>query len=269
MTIVSHLSSVLVLRSYATTNKVLAITRFALIFCQIFFAGQVFSNRLTDVFPTGIPDASIAGNTTLVLPAVCFQLVDAKPYTGLEDLGKPTKDIGGFSAYIIIAVFYFVSTAFTLAHLLTVYLKPGSAKQVRDQEDRARRGTWFWWLGLLRFLILIAAWVIWAWSVANLFKFRAWMNDSGWLGEQGLLEENSWTFGQLLSMFMMAGAPLSVLNAWSSKLNILYAKSLSGSQANGMGIGYRDTVEDDKARRPLRSDFNQLPPPYGEDDYEM
>jgi hypothetical protein len=218
MTIVSHLSAELVRRSDTSGYKVLAIMRFGLIGCQVVFAGLVFSSRLTPSFPTGIPSADQAKNTTLVLPAVCFDLLDAKSYSGLEDVVNGNKkDIAGFSSYIIMAIFYFISIIFTLAHAFTSYFKPGTSKQVRDMEDRAAQWTWFWWLGLIRGVILLAAWIIWAWSVAKLYQLRGWMNGSGWLGEQAALEEEGWTFGQLMSVLLMMAAPLSLINAWSSK----------------------------------------------------
>jgi hypothetical protein len=221
MTIVSHLSAELARRSYTRGHKILAVIRFSLIGCQVVFAGLVFSSRLTPNFPTGIPSADQVKNTTLVLPAVCFDLANAKSYSGLEDVGKGnTKDIGGFSSYIIIAIFYFISIIFTLAHAFTTYFKPGSSKQVRDMEDRAPRGTWFWWLGVVRGVILLAAWIIWAWTVAKLYQFRGWMNSSGWLGEQAVIEEEGFTFGQLMSVLLMMGAPLSLMNAWSGKCSL-------------------------------------------------
>jgi hypothetical protein len=248
MTIVSHLSAVLVLRSYTNGHKFLSAVRFALVGVQIVFAGFIFSSRLTAVFPTSIPDASQpVTNSTLVFPAVCFQLVDAKPYSGLEDIAKPNKDLGGFASYIIIATFYFISTIFTVAHIFTHYLKPGNSKEVRDMEDRAKRGSLFWWLGIVRFAILLAAWIIWAWAVVELYKMRTWMNGSGWLGDQGALEENSWTFGQLLSVFLLAAAPLSVLNAWT---------------------GYRERADEEKSGGP-RIGFRRLPPPYEEQGTEF
>lgn len=219
MTIVSHLSAELIRRSHTSGYKILSLVRFGLIGCQVVFAGQVFSTRLTPNFPTSIPSADQVKNTTLVLPAVCFDLLDAKSYSGLEDVTKNTRDIAGFSSYIIMAVFYSISIIFTLAHVLTHYLKPGSSKEVRDMEDRAAKGTWFWWLGVVRGAILLAAWIIWAWAVAMLYKFRGWMNSSGWMGEQAALEEEGWTFGQLMSVLLMMAAPLSVMNAWSGKFS--------------------------------------------------
>jgi hypothetical protein len=230
MTIVSHLSAELARRSYTSGYKTLAVLRFGLIGCQVVLAGLAFSTRLTPNFPTGIPSADQLKNTTLVLPAVCFDLLDAKSYSGLEDVTKSTKDIAGFSSYIITAIFYFISIIFTLAHVITHYLKPGSSKEVRDQEDRAPRGTWFWWLGVVRGAILLAAWIIWAWAVAKLYQFRGWMNGSGWLGEQAALEEEGWTFGQLMSVLLLMAAPLSVMNAWSSKC--LCRGELKEMQAN-------------------------------------
>jgi hypothetical protein len=218
MTIVSHLSAVLVLRSYTSGYKILALLRFGLVGCQIVFAGLVFSSRLTPSFPTGIPSADNAKNTTLVLPAVCFALVDAKSYSGLEDIPKDNhKDIAGFASYIIMAVFYFISIIFTFAHIFTFYFMHGSSKEVRDMEDRAAKWTWFWWLGLIRGAILLAAWIIWGWAVAQLYLFRGWMNSSGWMGQQDRLAEDGWTFGQLLSVFLLAAAPLSVMNAWNGE----------------------------------------------------
>jgi len=217
MTIVSHLSAELARRSYTNGYKILAVLRFGLIGCQVVLAGLVFSSRLTPNFPTAIPSADQVRNTTLVLPAVCFDLVNAKSYSGLEDIEKGSKDIGGFSSYIVMAIFYFISIIFTLAYFLTHYFKLGTPKQVRDLEDRAPQWTWFWWLGLVRGAILLAAWIIWAWAVARLYQFRGWMNGSGWLGEQAAIEEEGWTFGQLMSVLLMMAAPLSVMNALSSK----------------------------------------------------
>jgi hypothetical protein len=218
MTIVSHLSAVLVLRSYTSGYKILAILRFGLVAVQIVFAGLVFSSRLTPSFPTGIPSANDAKNTTLVLPAVCFALVDAKPYSGLEDIPKDNhKDIAGFSSYVIMAVFYLINIIFTFAQVFTLYFMRRSLKQVRDREDRAPKWSWFWWQGLIRGAILLAAWIIWAWAVAELFKFRDWMNSSGWMGGQEEIAEDGWTFAQLLSFSLLAGAPLSVMNASNSE----------------------------------------------------
>lgn len=44
------------------------------------------------------------------------------------------------------------------------------------------------------------------------------MNDSGWMEPKRLQEDNQWNFGQLLSVFLLAAAPLAVLNAWNSKI---------------------------------------------------
>ncbi|KAL2064497.1 hypothetical protein VTL71DRAFT_4991 [Oculimacula yallundae] len=209
MTIVSHLSSILVLRSYVNGQKTLSIVRFVLVFTQIFFAGIIFSSRVTDDFPTGV-------NTNLVLPAVCFQLPNAKPYSGLEEIPGPHhRDVAAFSSYIVLAVFYAINIAFSIAHILTHYFRPGSTWEMRSQEDRAKTGTWFWWLGLMRGLILLGAWGIWVWSVYELYHLREWMNASGWMSAQRLQEDNQWTFGQLLSVFILGAAPLSVLNAWN------------------------------------------------------
>lgn len=213
MTIVSHLSAVLILRSYGSGYKILAVLRFGLVGCQIVFAGLVFSSRLTPSFPTGIPSANDTKNTTLVLPAVCFALADAKSYSGLEDIpANNHRDIAGFSSYIIMAVFYFINVIFSFAHIITLYFIPGSSKQVRDMENRAPKLTWFWWLGVIRGGIVVAAWIIWGWAVTELFLFRAWMIHSGWMGDQALADDGL-TFGQLLSVFLLAAAPLSVINA--------------------------------------------------------
>lgn len=41
------------------------------------------------------------------------------------------------------------------------------------------------------------------------------MDGSGWMSAKELVEDNEWTFGQLLSVFLLGAAPLSLLNAWS------------------------------------------------------
>jgi hypothetical protein len=217
MTIVSHLSAELARRSYTRGYKTLAVFRFCLVGCQVVFAGLVFSTRLTPNFPTSIPPVDQVKNTTLVLPAVCFDLLDAKSYSGLADITSGTIDVAGFSSYVVTALFYLISITFTLVDVITHYLHLGSSKDVRDLEDRAVTWTWFWWLGLIRAGILLAAWIIWAWAVANLYQFRGWMNSSGWLGQQATLDEEGWTFGQLMSILLIMAAPLSVMNALSCK----------------------------------------------------
>lgn len=248
MSIVSHLSSVLVLRSYVNGQPVIAAIRFGLVFVQVFFAGIIFSSRVTDNFPTGIPHANNRNTTGLVLPAVCFQLANAKSYSGLEDIPKLSHKVTpGFALYVILAIFYAITIVFTLAHIFTHYFKPGSSWEVRYQEARAKKGTWFWWLGLIRGVILLGAWIIWTWSVVKLYGLRSWMNRSGWMSNQSLMEDNEWTFGQLLSVFLLGAAPLSLLNAWSS---------------------FHERREDDK-RNERMSGFFPLPPAYDETQAEM
>jgi magnesium-transporting ATPase (P-type) len=247
MSIVSHLSSVLVLRTYVNGQPIIAIIRFGLVFVQVFFAGIIFSSRVTDSFPTGISHESAAQNTTLVLPAVCFTLAESKPYSGLEDIPHSHhKDIASFSSYIILAVFYIITVIFTIAHIVTHYFKPGSSWEVRHQEERAEKGTWFWWMGLIRGTILLGAWIIWVWAVVNLYKLRGWMDASGWMSRQSLMEDNEWTFGQLLSVFLLGAAPLAVLNAWS---------------------GFQ-LMEEEEERQSV-SGFFPLPPAYNESQTEM
>jgi magnesium-transporting ATPase (P-type) len=225
MSIVSHLSSVLVLRSYVHGQPFVATIRFGLVFVQVFFAGIIFSSRMTANFPTSIPHSSEQNTTTMVLPAVCFQLPRSKPYSGLEDISKPrNKDVTAFSSYIILAVFYAITVIFTIAHVFTHYYKPGSSWEVRHQEERAQRGTWFWWLGVIRGSILLGAWIIWLWCVLKLYQLRNWMDGSGWMSKQGLMEDNQWTFGQLLSVFLLGAAPLSLLNAYGGFQRNRYEK---------------------------------------------
>ncbi|PVH67849.1 hypothetical protein DL98DRAFT_542845 [Cadophora sp. DSE1049] len=220
MTIVSHLSSILVLRSYVNGQKTLSIVRFGLVFAQIFFAGIIFSSRVTDDFPTAV------SNANLVLPAVCFQLPKSKPYSALEEIPGPHhKDIAAFSSYIVLAVFYAINIIFSIAHILTHYFRPGSTWEMRSQEDRAKSGTWFWWLGLIRGFILLGAWGIWG------------------------VEDNQWTFGQLLSIFILGAAPLSVLNAWN-------------------GFQEKD-VQEKMSVRSKSSGVFQHPPEYTQSDTEM
>lgn len=108
---------------------------------------------------------------------------------------------------------------------MTHYLTPGNNWETRDQEHRAERGTWFWWLGLVRGLILLGAWIIWAWSLAKLYQLRHWMNTSGWMSAQNLQQDSEWTFGQLLSVFLLGGAVLSLMNAWSGELSQMHLLS--------------------------------------------
>jgi hypothetical protein len=100
-------------------------------------------------------------NTTLVLPAVCFQLSDPHSYSGLEEIPASShKDVAAFSSYVIMAGFYGVSIIYTITHVLTHFFKSRASLDVRLQEERARRWTWFWWLGIIRGTILLVAWII-------------------------------------------------------------------------------------------------------------
>lgn len=247
MIIVSHLSAVLVLRSYTNGQVALAVFRFALVFGQIFLAGLVLSARLTTSFPTGIPNPSQAMNTTLVLPAVCFQLPDPHSYSGLEEIPTSShKDVAAFPSYIIIAGFYGISIIYSISHILTHFFRPGASHEVRQQEERAQRGTWLWWLGIIRGLILLVAWIIWAWSVAKLYQFREWMNKSGWMSPQSLEEDNGWTFGQFLSLFLLGAAPLSLVNAASGQLSSCFeeTRKLTTLQDSRTANARKEELED-------------------------
>jgi hypothetical protein len=133
MTIVSHLSAVLVLRSYTSGQVALAVFRFGLVFAQVFFAGFVFSARLTSSFPTGKPPEALVRNTTLVLPAVYFMLPNPTTYFSLEQIPSHAhKDVAAFSSYIITAIFYGGYIIYTISHVLTHLFKPGAAREVRQ-----------------------------------------------------------------------------------------------------------------------------------------
>jgi hypothetical protein len=222
MTIVSHLSSILVLRSYAKGQVFLSCIRFGLVFAQIFFVGILFSSRVIDGFPTGISNSREANTTALVLPAVCFEQPGSKPYTGLEDIPKShAKDSATFTPYIILAIFYTINIIITSAHAFTYLFKKERAWDLRQEEGRAPKWSWFWWLGILRGLILLSAWIIWIWAVIKMYQLKAWMTNSGWMSNQNLQDDNQWTFGQLISIILLGAAPLTVLNAWSGTSAII------------------------------------------------
>lgn len=220
MTIVSHMSTVLVLRSYVHGQILLSCVRFVLVFAQIFFVGIIFSSRITDVFPTSIPDASEAHNTTLVLPAVCFEHGNSKPYTGLEDIPhRHNKDSAALSMYIILFVFYGINLIITFAHVFTYLFNKERTSEIRHQEQNlAQKFSWFWWLGIIRGLILLSAWIIWIWSVVKMYELKSWMTNSGWMSGVNLENDNQWTFGQLLSVLLLAAAPIVFIEAWSGMI---------------------------------------------------
>jgi hypothetical protein len=291
MSITSHLSSVLVLRSYTNGQKVVAVFRFALVFIQIFFAGIIFSSRITGDFPTGIPSQELKANTTLVLPAVCFQLPDTKPYDGLKDIPKSHKsDYTSFIPYIVLAAFYLVTLGFTAIHIITHYMSPGSSWQKRQTEKLAPKFTWFWWLGAVRGIILGGAWIIWGWSVVKLYQLRKWMNGSGWLGDRGLMEDGEWTFGQLLSVFLMGAAALSLANAWSGykqseedakeekKAETEASESVRGSRLFGGPVNESQYFRANGSESPINTRASRVgsgvygswdPPRYDESEIEM
>jgi len=51
------------------------------------------------------------------------------------------------------------------------------------------------------------------------------MNTSGWMSAQNLQQDSEWTFGQLLSVFLLGGAVLSLMNAWSGELSQMHLLS--------------------------------------------
>jgi hypothetical protein len=222
MTIVSHLSSILVLRSYVKGQIFLSCIRFGLVFAQIFFVGILFSSRVTDGFPTGIPDVRGANITALVLPAVCFEQPNSRPYTGLEDIPKShAKDSASFTPYIILAIFYTINIIINSAHFFTYLFNKERTWELRHEDEIARRWTWFWWLGILRGLILLGAWLIWIWAVIKMYQLKRWMTTSGWMSNENLQGDNQWTFGQLISIILLGAAPLTLLNAWSGMFLLL------------------------------------------------
>lgn len=82
----------------------------------------------------------------------------------------------------------------------------------------------------MRGLILLSAWIIWVWAVVKMYKLRAWIDGSGWMSGADLMNDSQWTFGQLLSVLLLAAAPMSFANAWSGMLLFLHCRLLSLSQ---------------------------------------
>lgn len=219
MAIVSHMSSVLVLRSYVEGQIMLSCVRFILVATQMILAGYIFSSRVSDTFPTGIPNASEGNNTTMVLPAVCFERPGSKPYTALQDIPHHhDKDSAALTMYIMLFIFYGINLIITTAHVITYYRFPEYTWQrLRKKEEAAKKGSWFWWMGTFRGLILLGAAVFYIWAVIKMYQLKHWMTNSGWMVGLNLQNDNQWTFGQLLSALLLAAAPMAVLGAWSGK----------------------------------------------------
>ena len=217
MTIVSHLSSILVLKSYVRGELLLEMLRGGLVLAQV-LAGLLLSARETTSFPTGIPSPENIMNTTLVLPAVCFQRENVKPYQGFQNIPHAGhRDIATFSSYVIIVVFYAITAIYAAAHILTHTFAQGTRWEVRQREENAKQWDWFWWLGLARGMILLGAWIIWIGAVVKLYKLRGWMMGSGWMSQKSHMGDNNWSFGQLLSMSILGAAVLSFFGAWNGE----------------------------------------------------
>jgi hypothetical protein len=221
MAIVSHMSSVLVLRSYVQGQIMLSCVRFALVLAQMIFVGYIYSSRVTDTFPTGVP--SQGHNTTMILPAVCFEHPDSEPYSAFEDISHSHgKDGAALTMYIMLFVFYGINLIITSAHVIT-YLKfeEYTWQEQHKKEEAAKVWSWFWWMGTLRGFILLGANIMFVWALVRMYQLRDWMNSSGWMSPQNLQADNEWTFGQLLSAFMLAAAPMAVLGAWSGTFTLI------------------------------------------------
>ena len=215
MTIVSHMSSVLVNRSYVEGQIMLSCVRFGLVLAQMIFAGYIYSSRVTDTFPTGVP--SQGHNTTMVLPAVCFEYPDAEPYSAFADLPHShSKDGAALTMYIMLFVFYGINLLITTAHVITYLEWPKFTwKYLHHNEERAERYSRFWWMGVCRGLLLLGANSMFVWALVRMYQLKHWMTNSGWMSPLNLQADNEWNFGQLLSVFMLAAAPMAVLEAWS------------------------------------------------------
>jgi len=237
MAIVSHMSSVLVLRSYVQGQVVLSCVRFFLVLAQMIFAGYIFSSRVSDTFPTAVP--SEGHNTTMVLPAVCFEHPGSEPYSALEDIPKShTKDSAALTMYIMLFVFYGINLIITSAHVITYLRFPEYTWQkLHKKEEKAKVGSWFWWMGTFRGLVLLAATVIYIWAVIKMYELKHWMTNSGWMVGINLQNDNQWTFAQLLSALLLAAAPMAVLGAWSDFK--LERKNIAEERAERLGIGPR------------------------------
>ncbi|KUJ18650.1 uncharacterized protein LY89DRAFT_501176 [Mollisia scopiformis] len=170
MAIVSHMSSVLVLRSYVNGQIVLSCVRFVLVAAQMIFAGYLYSSRVSNTFPTGIPSPNSGHNTTMVLPAVCFEHPFSEPYSALEDIPKShTKDSAALTMYIMLFVFYGINLIITAAHVITYLRFPQwTWERQHQKEERAAAGSWWWWMGSLRGLVLLGAMIMYIWAVIKI-----------------------------------------------------------------------------------------------------
>lgn len=216
MAIVSHVSSVLVLRSYTQGQIVLSFVRLSLLLAQGVFVGYIYSSRVSDTFPTSLP--SQGHNTTMVLPAVCFENPDSTPYAALKGAAHTTQYTDGTALlmYIMLFVFYIINVTINIAHIITYTAWPSKSWNILHKiEEGAKAWSWFWWMGAIRGLILLGANVMFVWALVRMYQLKHWFLESEWLSPASLQADNDWTFGQLLSVFILAGAPLAVLGAWS------------------------------------------------------
>jgi hypothetical protein len=118
--------------------------------------------------------------------------------------------------YIILLIFYGINIIITIVHVFTYLFNKQRTWEVRHKETVAAKWTWFWWLGIMRGLVLLGAWIIWIWSVIKMYELKTWMTGSGWMSGANLENDNQWTFGQLLSVLLLAAAPMTLLDCWSS-----------------------------------------------------
>jgi len=234
----THLASVSVISQYfkhtfVSIIRIVVVTGLYII-TALLLCNQNASPNLT--FPTDVPADS--RNTTLVLPAACFQEETGATQKTIENtfgssgqffvgtIGKssPENHIPGWNFFILMIIWYCLSV---VAEVIRFFYKRHGPKTT-IAPDPLQRSLFqklvhpMFWLYQVSGVVLCIVFV--GFSFTYVQRMRTWMAGSKWMKENpnGTNDESQATsFGQLLPLFLMLLTVFSVAQVIGGKLNYI------------------------------------------------
>ena len=204
MSLVTHLASLAVISRYFS-KWLLGPSRAILIIVAFSLAGVMFAERDNTRFPTGVPKAIAASNTTappLLAAAACFtseNISIANQFSTQYDIFEGSAHVTGLVEYAVLFIITIFGLLMAISQSIITSSSPGHAHIC------ARK-----WIFVFRLILLIGAWGIAIAAYLEFNSLRNWLAASPWPKDDG---EHKWDFGQLVPCFLLLLTPFTFLEA--------------------------------------------------------
>jgi hypothetical protein len=224
---ITHLNTLINIPDFIYKGKLVAANRLLAIAVQLVLSGIVLSSRNTKAFPS---KPSALG----VLPAACFENMNALDSLGLQDFADLAQNVtgaatnttqnatqiwdniqaatsarSGLSEYLTLIVFTIFALLFLILELLEALLFPQ---------------TYLHWLSIsLSVTSEIASVAIAILTTSRYFSLRDGMEIPSWFDNAG---QDKWTYSQIVPMLLLGSSSITLITAVTGKIIVEFTRGM-------------------------------------------